>query len=180
VTAWDGQMMSRRRARFVYGVMIAAMVWAIGCAKAPPPAPPPAAAPVITIAAPPETKFKAVMTIAVSPDANPDTNGRPSPVVVHVYQLRADAAFKAAEFFALIDDAAKVLGPSLITSDEFFMQTPDTRTVDVTVANEASFLGVVAEYRQFRNAEWRALVPAPRQGMRISVEKARVQVTATQ
>jgi len=55
------------------------------------------------------------MTLAVSPDVNPDANGRPSPVVVHVYQLRADGAFRRVEFFELMDDSVKALGEVLIS-----------------------------------------------------------------
>ena len=51
------------------------------------------------------------LTLAATADSNPDATGRPSPVVVRVYQLKTDVAFKGAEFFALFDDDMKVLGP---------------------------------------------------------------------
>jgi type VI secretion system protein VasD len=116
------------------------------------------------------------MTLDVSRDVNPDANGRPSPVVVHVYQLRGDAAFQRVEFFDLMDDSVKALGEVLISRDEFSLQPGERRMLDVTVANEAAFVGVAAEYRAFRTAEWRAIVPAPRQAFTVSVEKARVAV----
>jgi type VI secretion system protein VasD len=144
------------------------------CGKTPPPQPP--QLPPITIAAPPETKVKAVMTLDVSRDVNPDASGRPSPVIVHVYQLRGDAAFQRVEFFDLMDDSVKALGEVLISRDEFSLQPGERRMLDVTVANEAAFVGVAAEYRAFRTAEWRAIVPAPRQAFTVSVEKARVAV----
>jgi len=144
------------------------------CAK---PSPPPAPQlPPITIAAPVEAKIKASMTLEVNGDANPDANGRPSPVVVHIYQLRADAMFRNVDFFALIDDAPKALAETLITRDDFYLQPGDRRTLDVTVASEAAFVGVAAEYHEFRTAEWRAVVPAPKQGLKVTVERARVVV----
>src|SRR5262245_37702072 len=100
------------------------------CAKAPPPA----ALPPITIAAPPESKTKASMTLAASADTNPDSSGRPSPVVVRVYQLKTDAAFKGAEFFALYDDDQKVLGQELISRDEFVLGPSERKTIDVAVS----------------------------------------------
>ena len=169
------------RSMLIEGLLCSSVVVALSaCGKAPPAPPPqlPPQLPPITIAAPPETKVKAVMTLDVSQDVNPDANGRPSPVVVHVYQLRGDAAFRRVEFFELMDDGAKALGEVLISRDEFSLQPGERRTLDVTVANEATFVGVAAEYRAFRTAEWRAIVAAPRQAFTVSVEKARVAVAA--
>ena len=41
--------------------------------------------------------------IKVEPNVNPDRAGRPSPIVVRVYELKATAAFNSADFFALFD-----------------------------------------------------------------------------
>jgi type VI secretion system protein VasD len=161
-----------------------ALAWALAaacagahCGKAPPPPPtPPPAAPV-TIAAPPEAKVKAAMTIAANADVNPDAGGRPSPVVVRVYQLKADAAFRDADFFVLYKDEQKALGPELITRDEFILAPTESRTLDVTLSPDARFVGAIAAFRDIRNAEWRSIVPAPRTGMNIAVERARVVIS---
>jgi type VI secretion system protein VasD len=128
----------------------------------------------VTIAAAPEAKVKASMTIAAAADVNPDAGGRPSPVVVRVYQLKADAAFSDAEFFALFNDEQKALGAELITRDEFILAPTESRTLDVTLTPETRFVGAIAAFRDIRNAEWRTVVPAPRTGMTIAVERARV------
>ena len=137
--------------------------------------PPPATLPPITIAAPAETKTKSAMTLAAAADTNPDSSGRPSPVVVRVYQLRTDAGFKGAEFFALYDDDQKVLGQELISRDEFVLAPSERRTIDVSVSRDARFVGALAAFRDIRNSEWRGLVPAsPRGGLALTVERARV------
>jgi len=160
--------------RFLAVSMMAAI--ALGaCAKAPPPVAPP---PIVTIAAPPDARVKAVMTIAVSADTNPDVSNRPSPVVVRVYQLRAEGAFSAAEFFPLFDDDEKVLGPELISRDEFVMTPNERQTLEVTLAGDTRFVGAIAAFRDFRNSQWRALLPAPRTGLTVSVERARITVSA--
>jgi type VI secretion system protein VasD len=140
------------------------------CAKAPPP---PAPAP-LTIAASPDAKVSAPMTLAASADANPDASGRPSPVVVRVYQLRTDAAFNVADFFALFDDDQKVLGSELISRDEFVLAPAEQRMIEVSVSSETRFVGAVAAFRDIRNAQWRVLVPASRKGLNVAVERARV------
>jgi type VI secretion system protein VasD len=146
------------------------------CGKKPPPAaaPPPQ---VITIAAPAEAKVKASMSLAASKEVNPDASGRPSPVVVRVYQLRNDAAFNGAEFFALYDDEQKALGPEFITRDEFVLAPAESRTLDVTLAPEARFVGAIAAFRDIRNAQWRSIVPAPKKGLSVAVERSRVVVS---
>jgi type VI secretion system protein VasD len=153
------------------------VVSGIGCGgKAPPPAPA-AAPPSITIAAPVEAKIKAAMTIVAGKDANPDGGGRPSPVVVRIYQLKTDGAFSAADFDALYDDDQKTLGIELISRDEFVLAPAERRTLDVAVASETRFVGAIAAFRDIRNAQWRALIPAPRTGFNVSVERARIVVS---
>ena len=152
-----------------------------GCGKKPPPASPapaPAAPPPITIAAPAEAKVKAVMTITAGVDTNPDATGRPSPVVVRVYQLKTDASFNGAEFFALFDNDQKVLGAELISRDEFVMTPAERRTIDVVVSDQTRFVGAIAAYRDIRNSQWRALAAAaPKKGLNIDVGRARVSLS---
>jgi type VI secretion system protein VasD len=151
---------------------------AAACAKAPP-APPPAPT-AMTIAAAGDAKVKAPMTIAASADANPDSSGRPSPIVVRVYQLKTDAAFTASEFFPLFDDEQKVLGAELISRDEFVLAPAEQRTIDVALSGETRYVGAVAAFRDIRNAQWRVLVPTPRQGLTGAVEKARIVVNPSE
>ena len=143
---------------------------AASCGKAPPPVPPPP----LTIAANTDAKVKAPMTIAASADTNPDASGRPSPVVVRVYQLKTDAAFTGADFFALFDDDQKVLGAELISRDEFVLAPAERRTMDVTVSGETRYVGAIAAFRDIRNAQWRVLVPASNKGLNVAVERARI------
>jgi len=162
--------MTPHSSRHLFVCASVVMVAAAACAKAPPPALPP-----ITIAAPPETKTKSAMTLAASADTNPDANGRPSPVVVRVYQLKTDAAFKGAEFFALYDDDQKVLGPELISRDEFVLAPSEKKTINVAVSKETRFVGALAAFRDIRNAQWRGLVVAPqRSSLNVAVERARI------
>jgi type VI secretion system protein VasD len=171
-------------------VLIIAMN-AVACGKVPPPAAPgsapaPAAAPApppaapLTIAAPVAAKGKAVMTITAGADANPDATGRPSPVVVRVYQLKTDASFNGAEFFALFDNDQRVLGAELISRDEFVLSPAERRTIDVSVSEQTRFVGAIAAFRDIRNAQWRALAAAaPNKGLHIDVERTRVVLSLT-
>lgn len=147
---------------------------AVACAKAPPPPAPPA----MTIAAGAGAKAAAPMTVSASSDANPDATGRPSPIVVRVYQLRTDAAFTAAEFFPLFDDEQQVLGAELISRDEFVLAPAEKRTIDVALSGETRFVGAIAAFRDIRNSQWRALVPAPVKALTVAVEGTRIVLSA--
>ena len=61
----------------------------------------------------------ATLEFEVSNKANPDLNGRPSPVVIHVYELTSNTLFESQDFFSLYEEPEVVLGPDLINKQEF-------------------------------------------------------------
>jgi type VI secretion system protein VasD len=100
-------------------------------------------------------------------DLNPDAAGRPSPLVVRVYQLRQDAAFKGAEFFALYDHEKETLGADLVATQEFEFKPGESRVVTFKGDAQVHTVAVMAAYRDLRNAVWRAtydLPPPPAKG----------------
>jgi type VI secretion system protein VasD len=153
----------------IAAALLLSAVVATACGKPPVIAPPP-----MTIAAAPESKITAEMTISAAADANPDRTGRPSPVVVRIYQLRTDTAFNAASFNELFEKEDEALGAELISRDEYVLAPQDTRTLKVAIAGETRFLGAVAGFRDILNAQWRVLVPAPKKGLAVAVERARL------
>ena len=136
---------------------------------------------MVSCAKGPPKPAKATVTLAAAADTNPDASGRASPVVVRVYQLKTDTIFTGADFFALFDDDQKVLGPELIGRDEFVVAPSEKRTVDMAVSRTARFVGIVAAFRDIRNAQWRVVVPAPLKNddMTLAVERARVTFSPT-
>jgi type VI secretion system protein VasD len=134
-----------------------------------------------TVPIKPSSEAKAKVALSAAADVNPDASGKPSPVVVRVYQLKGDAAFAGADFFALFDDEMKVLGPELIGREEYVLTPAEKRTVELTVPKTAKFVGVIAAFRDIRNAQWRVVVPAPlkKNDVTLSVERARVQFAPT-
>jgi type VI secretion system protein VasD len=120
----------------------AVMLALVACASAPP-------KPVVTR-----------IQMAATEDINPDAQGRASPLVVRVYQLRTDAEFSGAQFFQLYDHEMEALGASLISRDEYLL-TPTAQILkELPVSPEARFFGVLAAYRD-STAQWRAVVAIP-------------------
>jgi type VI secretion system protein VasD len=109
-----------------------------------------------TVKPPEPVKIEGSVTAAA--DINPDRSGRPSPVVLRIYQLRRSDAFQQADFFALFDDETKTLSDALISRQEMNVRPGSTADFPVAVSPEAQYLGVLAAFRDFNDAQWRATV----------------------
>jgi len=157
--------------------VIALALSAAGCLfKAKPPV-----VPAITVAAPQESKISSTMTVVASADTNPDSSGRPSPVAVRVYLLTADAGFSKVDYFALFDDPEKALGAELITHRDLVLSPGDRQLLELSVSKDTRYVGVMAGFRDARNAQWKAIVGAPKEkdSLLASVERSRVVVSTT-
>ena len=103
-------------------------------------------------------------------------------MLLRVYQLKADAAFQSAQFEPLFDDDKKVLGEAFVTRDEFTLAPGEKRVLEVVLADDTRFIGVVAAFREILDPSsvWRAIVPAPRKGLTVAVAGKRVSLSATE
>lgn len=124
----------------------------------------------------PPKPSKARMTIAAQEDVNPDASGRPSPIVVRIYQLAQDSMFNNADFFALFDNDQQALGADLLAREEITLAPGERKEVEFAVAGNAKFVGALAAYRDIRNSQWRALQAAPKKGLMNLVKKDAVLV----
>jgi type VI secretion system protein VasD len=108
-------------------------------------------------AAPPKPK---VLTIDVQAAANvnPDARGRPSPVVVRVYELKSAAGFEGADFVSLHEKDQSLLGGDIVVRDEFVLSPGESKTLK-REAGESKFLAVMAAFRDLERARWRAVSP---------------------
>ena len=61
---------------------------------------------------PEDVKLKG--NIVAAADSNPDINGRPSPVVIAVYQLKSPDGFLNGDFFSVYDPKGAALGEDLL------------------------------------------------------------------
>jgi type VI secretion system protein VasD len=100
--------------------------------------------------------------LVASNDVNPDISGRPSPVVVRVFQLRGDAEFLSADFFTLYSKEKMVLGASLIAREEFVVQPGERRETRLGISPDARYIAVIAAFRDINGAHWRQLQLRPR------------------
>jgi type VI secretion system protein VasD len=140
-----------------------------GCKSKPPPKPPPP---------------QLMVSMRAKPDVNPGPDGKPSPIVLRLYQLKADAAFGNSDYFPLFDDEKKALGPDFVSREEQELVPGQTLSLEIPFAAETRFIGLAGGYRDTGSAAWRAIAPAPgSKGKSIHVmaeaERTRVTVSVT-
>ena len=101
----------------------------------------------------PETKIQ--VTISVSSLVNPDVNGRPSPVVVRLYELKNIGKFEESDFYKLFEDYEGALGSDLLASEKFHFKPGDSKELAHPVAPETKYIAVTAAFRDFNQSVWR-------------------------
>jgi type VI secretion system VasD/TssJ family lipoprotein len=75
-----------------------------------------------------------------------------------------------------------VLGELIVTRDDFTLTPGEKKTLEVSLAPAARFVGVFAEF--FRalgeDSQWHAVVPASRKSFVITLTGSRVSLTGTE
>lgn len=99
--------------------------------------------------------------IKVDPATNPDLRGRPSPIVVRVYELTSLAAFNSADFFSLVEKEHEVLGSELVGREEYHLKPAETRPYRRQLQASTKFIGVVGAFRDLEHSRWRHAAPVP-------------------
>jgi type VI secretion system protein VasD len=136
----------------IHGSLVSGIACALlleSCASKPPPKPPPQA--------PAEIRA----TLSASPDVNPDPNGRASPVVVRIYQLRGDSEFNGTDFFSLYDKEKETLAANLISREERTLIPGQQIELQLLLAPDSRFLGAIAALRDIQASHWRAIAAVP-------------------
>ena len=102
-------------------------------------------------------------SIKAAPAINPDQNGRPSPVVVRIYELKSLGAFNSADFFSVFERESETLGSDLVGREEYDLGPAETRPYRRQLQPDTKFIGVIAAFRDLENSRWRQTTPVPAQ-----------------
>jgi type VI secretion system protein VasD len=100
-------------------------------------------------------------SLSANAATNPDANGRPSPVVVRVYELKSLAAFSSADFFSLFENESATLGADLVGREEYSLRPGESKPYRRQLQPDSKFIGVVAAFRDLENSTWRQAVALP-------------------
>ena len=120
-----------------------------GAKDEPPPVPPPL----------PPTKVE--LHIEAASDANPNAEGRGSPVLLRIYELKGLASFNAADYFALNEKDQAALGADLARKQEFMLRPGEKKSLMLQPEDAAGFFAAYAGFRSLGSARWRVSAPIP-------------------
>ncbi|GFM84861.1 type VI secretion system-associated lipoprotein [Pseudomonas cichorii] len=95
------------------------------------------------------------LKLTASDQLNPDLNGRPSPIVVRLFELKHPVAFENADFFSLYERAKESLAPDMVASEELELRPGETVELKLSVGEGSRYVGVLAAYRDLPETRWR-------------------------
>lgn len=90
---------------------------------------------------------------------NPDLNGRPSPVVIRLIELKHPVAFENTDFFSLYQRPKEALAPDLVIQEELELRPGEQRDLKLYVQGGSGYVGVLAAYRDLPESSWRFVIP---------------------
>ena len=98
------------------------------------------------------------LTLSASDQVNLDLNGRPSPLVIRLLELKHPVAFENVDFFSLYERPKPSLSPDLVTSEELTLRPGESVDLKLSVEPGSRYVGVLAAYRDLPQTQWRYVV----------------------
>lgn len=100
------------------------------------------------------------LTFKTDADINPDDKKRPSPLFLRMYELKATKQFEKANFIDLFERDSEVLGADLVAKQTLKRLKPgDERTDKLVLKPETRYVGLFAEFLQYKDAKFKLIIP---------------------
>ncbi len=99
------------------------------------------------------------VSIQAAPDVNPDLQGRPSPIVLHILELKSAETFNSLDYVSLTDPSGAALGADRLNGIQLVVAPGGSNLQTLEIDSGTSAIGFVAGYRDIDNASWRQVVP---------------------
>ena len=94
------------------------------------------------------------LKLTASDQLNPDLNGRPSPIVIRLFELKHPVAFENADFFSLYERVKETLAADLVTTEELELRPGETVDLKLSLESASRYVGVLAAYRDLMDTQW--------------------------
>lgn len=98
------------------------------------------------------------VTLDVHQNVNPDIHGRPSPIVLRIYELRAADGFNGADFISLYERDKEILGADLLAREEMTLIPGEKKEFKRELQKGTRFVGVMAAFRDLNHSQWRSIL----------------------
>ena len=122
------------------------------------------------------------LQISATADVNPDLQGRPSPIILHVLELNSEEQFNRLDYVSLTQSSGAALGPDLLGKTRLILSPGDSRQLPLELNPQTTFIGLVAGYRDIDNAAWRISIPISQgdtKGISITLEHQSITTTVS-
>lgn len=103
------------------------------------------------------------LRLTASDQLNPDVNGRPSPLVLRLIELKLPVSFQKNDFFSLYEHPKETLSPDFVISEEFELRPGTREALKLRLQPGSRYIGVLAAYRDLPETHWRYLIEVPAQ-----------------
>ena len=113
-----------------------------------------------------EASFEASPDVNPTPNMNADLKERASPLWVRFYVLESLSVFENTDYYALREKDRELLAGDIKVREVIHFRPAEKRQLTFSIKPEESpdkflYVGVVANYRNIDNAEWRAAIEIP-------------------
>lgn len=107
-----------------------------------------------------EIETKAEIDFYAASDVNPNTEGRPSPVVIKLFKLADSRQFKQQDFLALYENAKERLGVDLLETVQLKEFAPNEQRIEKFKLNpDVKYMGILVEYSRYKEATATLVLP---------------------
>lgn len=103
---------------------------------------------------------------------NPDLNGRASPVVVTIYQLKKARRFMRASYEQLNTNSSAILGSTLIDKHTVILQPRHRQQLKILIDKNTRYFGFLAAYRELAESKWHQVIKLPLNKRSVAIEVA--------
>ena len=117
--------------------------------------------------------------MAAAADVNPDMEGRPSPIILHILELSGVDQFNRADYFSLTRDDAVSLGGDMLNKTEVILTPGASKQTELKLNIQTSYLGFVGGYRDIDHSQWRItqeVVAGKTDWISVNVEKQKITI----
>jgi type VI secretion system protein VasD len=119
-------------------------------------------------------------SLQASADLNPDIRGRPSPLLLRIYELKSTSTFMNSDFYSLFDKDEQLLGADVQGREELSILPGETKNFERQLKADSKFIAVFGAYRDVERAGWRAVMPiAPAKTTQVTINANRRAVAIT-
>ena len=123
------------------------------------------------------------MQLAATADVNPDMQGRPSPIILHILELGSTEQFNRLDYMNLTQPSGAALGADLLGKTQLVLQPGDSKPIPMELNPMTTAIGLVAGYRDIDNAVWRKIIPVTQgttKGISITLEQQKIATTVSE